>query len=64
MFSICKAAALFGFECELDEARHLVQEEFSTHLVEYGISYGTIEEFNYRFDIFAEKDAIYKAHNA
>ena len=53
MFSICKAAALFGFECESDEARHFVQEEFSSHLAEYGISYGTSEEFNYRFDIFA-----------
>ena len=63
MFQACKLATLFGIECET-ESNHGLKDSFAMHLSEFGINYGTQEEFEFRYNIFAENDALYKAHNA
>jgi len=34
-----------------------LQQTFAQHLSEFGISYGTKEEYDFRYDIFAKMDA-------
>lgn len=63
MLQLCKAAALFGIECEF-ESNHGLKDSYAMHIAKYGLSYGTDEEFEFRYAIFAEKDAEIKAHNA
>jgi C1A family cysteine protease len=63
MFQLCKAAAFLGIECQF-ESNHGLKDAFGQHLAKYGISYGTEAEFEFRYAIFAEKDAEIKAHNS
>ena len=41
-----------------------LQQSFVQHLSEYGISYGTKEEFEFRYSIFAKMDAELNEINA
>jgi C1A family cysteine protease len=65
MNHFCTAAAFLGLNvCENTTALSLVEQSFIQHLSEYGISYGTKEEYKFRLDIFTKKDAEYKKINA
>merc|ERR1719230_902845 len=40
-----------------------VQTAFMQHIADHGLSYGTIEEYNFRLGLFSEVDAEIQAHN-
>ena len=40
-----------------------VQSSFMQHIADHGLSYGTIEEYNFRLGLFANMDAEIQAHN-
>lgn len=62
---ICKAAALAGIVCEQEtEDFAMVEQRYMEHLAAYGISYGTDEEYKFRLEQFAKKDAEINAINA
>jgi len=54
---------LFSFAAVSTDEIELKQQ-FAQHISQYGISYGTQEEFNFRMSLYAEKDAEIKAINA
>ena len=61
--TLCKATAMAVF-CDQEPASLTqVEERFSNHLVSFGLSYGTVEEYNYRLAIFAANDAKINAMN-
>lgn len=41
-----------------------IQSSFMEHVSIYGLSYGTVEEYNFRMNIFAEKNQMIESHNA
>ena len=41
-----------------------VQSVFMQHIADHGLSYGTIEEYNFRLGLFSAIDAEIAAHNA
>ena len=47
-----------------NEKGALLEKNFIAHLNEFGLSYGTKEEFMFRFQIFAQKDAEIQEINA
>lgn len=55
MMQLSKAAALFGFSFN-DKKSHQLHEKFQAHMSYQGLSYGTKEEYHYRFELFAEKE--------
>jgi C1A family cysteine protease len=42
--------------CENQEPLSLQERSFVQHLADFGISYGTKEEYNFRFEIYKKKD--------
>ena len=56
---ICKALGAAGITCSTQDVEGGVQTRFMDHVANYGISYGTQEEYAFRMAIFAEKDAEY-----
>jgi len=65
MNHFCAAAALIGANmCEGDSAITLIERSFMTHMSEYGLSYATKEEYAFRLDLFAKKDAFINEMNA
>jgi C1A family cysteine protease len=61
---ICQSAAYFGlYSCDEPIAMD-VQQAFMEHINEFGLSYGTQEEFEFRMGLFAKKDAEIKEINA
>jgi len=56
----CKTALALGFNACAEETSN----SFLNHVAQYNLSYGTSEEFNFRQQIFMEKDAEYNAINA
>ena len=64
--NLCTAAAFFGINlCENTvPISNEVERTFIEHLADYGISYGTQEEYQFRLSVFAKKDAQYKEINA
>ena len=40
-----------------------IQSTFMQHIADHGLSYGTIEEYNFRLNIFSGIDAEIQAHN-
>jgi cathepsin F len=61
---ICKALAL-GTICDVEEpSAHLLKDSFAQHIAEYGLSYGTDEEFAFRFEQFKKADKIINEINA
>ena len=66
MFHLCKAASLVGIKshhCNKHEKLG-VEAAFNEHLAAFGKSYGTKEEYAFRMEIFAQKDAEIKEINA
>jgi len=56
MKAACEIAASLGlFKCEM-ESTYLAKQKFTEHVAEYGLSYGTTEEFMYRFNEYMIKD--------
>jgi len=57
MQTICKAVGILGIECTFEQpAIDVVRQNFMTHLSENGISYGTKDEFEFRFQLFHKSD--------
>jgi hypothetical protein len=53
MNTFCTAAAFLGMNaCDSQQAISLAEKSFIQHLAEFGISYGTKEEYQFRFEIF------------
>ena len=66
MFHLCKAASFVGIKskhCHKQETLG-VEAAFNEHLAAFGKSYGTREEYQFRMEIFAQKDAEIKEINA
>ena len=62
---ICKAAAFAGIVCEMEsEDFAMVEQRYMEHISAYGISYGTDEEYKFRLEQFAKKDAEINEINA
>jgi len=64
---LCKAAAFAGIKTKKCNKHHqlaLLESDFQAHLNEYGITYGTTEEYQFRLEQFAIKDEFIKAKNA
>lgn len=52
-----QASAFFGLSNEhTDELHALTEAKFMEHVANYGLSFGTQEEYNFRLMIFAEND--------
>jgi C1A family cysteine protease len=65
MSHFCAAAALLGVNmCEGDTAITLMEKNFMNHLVEYGYSFATKEEYDFRLGIYTMKDAEYNQINS
>jgi len=48
--TFCKAIGMLGIQCQTDEpSTDAVRAAFMSHISEYGHSYGTKEELEYRF---------------
>jgi cathepsin L len=61
---LCGTLATLGFDlCETPVSAELHQS-FIQHISEYGLSYGTKEEYNFRLSLFAQKDAEINEINA
>ena len=61
---ICKALAGAGIACTTQDVEGGVETRFMEHVANYGISYGTQEEYAFRMDLFAKRDAAYAEINA
>ena len=65
MQRFCKAAAYLGFNNLCDEPVSLeLEQNFIDHVAQYGLSFGTKEEYEFRFQQYAQKDAEIKEINA
>ena len=57
MNNFCKVTAYLGLKaCDGESNISLQEQAFISHLNEFGISYGTKEEYQFRFDIFKKTD--------
>ena len=57
MNTFCKAVGMLGIQCQVEEPSvDAVRASFMSHINEYGHSYGTKEELEYRFQIYLEND--------
>ena len=58
MHFFCKASAYLGMK-DICQKKHesLLMNNFVNHMTEHGLSYGTQEEFEFRFQIYQQKDA-------
>jgi len=63
MNTLYKIAAMAGLSNE-DTVSPIVEQEFIQHIAEYGKSYGTKEEYQFRLALFAEKHAAIAELNA
>ena len=54
---ICKATAYLGMK-EFCPKKHdsLLVNNFVSHMTEHGLSFGTQEEFEFRFQIYQQKE--------
>lgn len=58
-----QASAFFGISSDISEQAQ-IESKFSDHVSEYGLSFGTPEEYQFRLQQFAENDAIIEKTNA
>lgn len=57
MYTICKGLGALGIECSVQQPPvDLVRTNFINHVNEYGLSYGTQEEFEFRFQVYLQND--------
>ena len=65
MQTICKGLGMLGITCTVQQpALDVVRNNFMQHISEYGISYGTKEELEFRFEIYHQNDKIINELNA
>jgi len=60
---LCKSIAFLGLEHKKCAHTHGLKQTFHNHMNEHGLSYITDEEFDFRFQQFAEADKEIKAIN-
>jgi len=64
MNTFCFVSSYFGYKyCENISAPAL-ESAFQEHIANFGLTYGTTEEYNFRLDLFIEKDQIISELNA
>ena len=65
MSHFCSAAALLGVNiCEGESAITVMDKNFISHLSEFGLSFATQEEYEFRLGVFTLKDMEYAKINA
>jgi C1A family cysteine protease len=66
MNTMYKLAAMAGLSTVTDQNQvsPIVENDFIQHIAEFGKSYGTKEEYQFRLNLFAEKHAAIAANNA
>ena len=65
MNTFCTAAAFLGVNmCDNTTTLTQVEQVFVEHMAAHGLSYGTKEEYKFRLDIFAKKEAENKKINS
>ena len=63
MYQLCKFGAYVGlFQC--DQNQLASKQKFANHVAKFNLSYGTPEEYNFRYKMFAEKDQFIEETNA
>ena len=61
---VCEWGTRLGlFKCE-DKAMEDLRTQFANHAASYGLSYGTEDEYDYRFKLYALKDNIINEINS
>ena len=61
----CATAAFLGLNiCNKQKATPAVEQAFIKHIAEHGLSYGTVEEYNFRLGLFNAIDAEINEINA
>lgn len=64
MHTICRVGAMFNlFRCEKKYSGEL-EQRFTEHIAEYGLNYGTVEEYNFRLTEFSKKESIINEINS
>lgn len=64
IMQFCKVAGLLGLKgCE-KKFDHTIMSKFVGHMNDFGLSYATTEEFEFRMALFAEKEELINTHNA
>merc|ERR1711990_682086 len=61
---LCNSASFLGVKHEICDYFSALKSSFSTHINQYGISYATKQEYEYRFALFAAKDKSLREINA
>ena len=57
MNTICLAIANMGINCEVFEASpSQLETNFNSHIAAYGLSFGTQEEYDFRFQLWSVTD--------
>lgn len=56
MPSLCAFGALLGLGCKKDAVPAHVETAFIEHMVNFGLSYGTQEEYDFRLGLFQQRD--------
>jgi len=65
MNRLCKFGSALGlFDCGELEKLDAIRIQFNTHVADFGLSYGTLSEYEYRFLLFREREAILNEINA
>ena len=71
MFHLCKAGILHKLCEKADKARDSFKDqkygevvEFNEHMANFGLSYGTVEEYQFRMKQYLKNDKIIKDVNA
>lgn len=61
---LCSAAALLGFTCEVSRDADALRSRFNEHAASHGLSFGTKEEYEFRFELFQRTEAEIRRINA
>jgi cathepsin F len=65
MNTLYKIASIAGLSSVQDsQVSPIVENQFIQHIAEFGMSYGTKEEYQFRLNLFAEKHAAMAVANA
>ena len=65
MSQICSLIANMGIDCEsLRIYPNDLENQFQSHIANYGLSYGTHEEYSFRFQQYKETDEIINKINS
>ena len=57
MQTICVALAGFGISCDSQTgSNEQIQSAFNEHMADFGLSFGTTEEYNFRLNLYSKVD--------